>query len=115
MDDQAGHIIGHAGSGLKQVHDISGTKISVSTTITTGFHLITIWGTNCQVGDALTAIGKRMACHHLRSPNKKAKQVKAPSSGNPITTTDMLIVCIDMGACNFSDLPLIDITEIMSI
>ena len=30
-------------------------------------------------------------------------------------TSDMLIVCIDMGACNFSDLPLIDITEIMSI
>ena len=28
---------------------------------------------------------------------------------------DTLVVCIDMGAWNFSDLPLINITEIMSI
>ena len=28
---------------------------------------------------------------------------------------DMPVVCIDTGACNFSDLPLINITEIMSI
>ena len=28
---------------------------------------------------------------------------------------DMLVACIDMGALNFSDLPLINITEIMSI
>ena len=28
---------------------------------------------------------------------------------------DMPVVCIDMGACNFSNLPLINITEIMSI
>ena len=29
-DDQAGHIVGRAGSGLKQVHDISGAKVLVS-------------------------------------------------------------------------------------
>ena len=28
---------------------------------------------------------------------------------------DMLVACIDTGACNSSDLPLINITEIMSI
>ena len=28
---------------------------------------------------------------------------------------DMLVVCIDMGACNFSDLPSINITEVVSI
>ena len=30
-------------------------------------------------------------------------------------TADMLVACIDTGACDFSDLPLINITEIMSI
>ena len=30
-------------------------------------------------------------------------------------SSDTLIACIDTGACNFSDLPLINITEIMSI
>ena len=30
-------------------------------------------------------------------------------------TSDMPVVCIDTGACNFSNLPLINITEIMSI
>ena len=83
-DDQAGHIVGRASSGLKQVHDISGTKVSVSPTVTAGFRLITIQGTDHQVGDALTAIGKRLACCHLHSP-KAAKKVKAPSSGNPTT------------------------------
>ena len=33
-DDQAGHVVGRAGSGLKQVHDISGAKVSVSPTVT---------------------------------------------------------------------------------
>ena len=84
MDDQAGHVVGCAGSGLKQVHDISGTKVSVSPTVTAGFRLVTIRGTNRQVGDALTAISKRLARRCLRSP-KTAKKVKAPSSGDPIT------------------------------
>ena len=42
MDDQAGHVVGHASSGLKQVHNISGTKVSVSPTVTAGFRLVTI-------------------------------------------------------------------------
>ena len=84
MDDQAGHVVGRAGSGLKQVHDISGAKVSVSPTVTAGFRLVTIRGTDRQVGDALTTISKRLACHRLRSP-KAAKKIKAPSSGNPTT------------------------------
>ena len=83
-DDQAGHIVGRANSGLKQVHDISGAKVSVSPTVTAGFRLVTIRGTDRQVGDALTTIGKRLARRHLRSP-KAAKKVKAPSSRNPTT------------------------------
>ena len=86
MDDQAGHVVGRASLGLKQVHDISGTKVSVSPTVTAGFCLVTIRGTDHQVGDALTAIGKRLARRHLCSP-KAAKKVKAPSSGNPTTAT----------------------------
>ena len=74
-DDQAGHVVERTGSGLKQVHDISGAKILVSTTVTAGFHLITIWGTDRQVGDAITAISKSVttsnyyqitACTHVR-------------------------------------------------
>ena len=84
-DDQAGHVVGRAGSGLKQVHDISGAKVSVSTTVTAGFRLVTIRGTDRQVGDAISAIGKRLARRRLCSP-KAAKKVKAPSSGNPTTT-----------------------------
>ena len=30
-------------------------------------------------------------------------------------TVDTLVACIDTGACNFNNLPLINITEIMSI
>ena len=45
-DDQIGHVIGCTGLGLKQVHDISGTKVSVSPTITANCCLITIWGTD---------------------------------------------------------------------
>ena len=85
-DDQAGHVIGCAGLGLKQVHDNSGAKVSVSPTVTAGSHLVTIQGTDRQVGDALTAIGKRLAHCCLRSP-KAAKKVKASSSGNPTTAT----------------------------
>ena len=32
-----------------------------------------------------------------------------------LDNANMLVGCTDMGACNFSDLPLINITEIMSI
>jgi len=85
-DDQAGHVVGRAGSGLKQVHDISGAKVSVSPTVTANCRLVTIRGTDREVGDALTAIGKRLARRRLRSPKKKAKKDKAPSSGNPITS-----------------------------
>ena len=28
---------------------------------------------------------------------------------------DMLVACVDTGACNFSNLPLVNMTEIMSI
>jgi hypothetical protein len=84
-DEMAGHVVGRAGSGLKQIHDISSAKVSVSPTVTAGFRTVTIKGTDREVGDALSAIGKRMARRRLRTPTKKAKKDKAPSSGNLFT------------------------------
>jgi hypothetical protein len=84
-DDQAGHVVGRAGSGLKQIHDISSAKVSVSPTVTAGFRTVSIRGTDREVGDALAAIGKRLARRRLRTPKKKVKKEKAPSSGNPFT------------------------------
>jgi hypothetical protein len=46
IDDKAGHVVGHAGSGLKQVHNILGAKVSLSPTVTANCCLITIWATN---------------------------------------------------------------------
>ena len=40
--------------------------------------------------------------------------LKSENNWNSLSS-DMLIVCIDTGACNFSNLPPINITEIMSI
>jgi hypothetical protein len=79
-DDQAGHVVGRAGSGLKQIHDISSAKVSVSPTVTAGFRTVSIRGTDREVGDALAAIGKRLARRRLRTPKKKVKKEKAPSS-----------------------------------
>jgi hypothetical protein len=84
-DDQAGHVVGRAGSGLKQIHDISSAKVSVSPTVTAGFRTVSIRGTDREVGDALAAIGKRLARRRLRTPKKKVKKEKAPFSGNPFT------------------------------
>jgi len=81
-DDMAGHVVGRAGSGLKQIHDISSAKVSISPTVTAGFRTVSIRGTDREVGDALSAIGKRMARRRLRSTSKKAKKEKAPSSGD---------------------------------
>src|SRR5882757_729463 len=84
-DEMAGHVVGRAGLGLKQIHDISSAKVSVSPTVSAGFRTVSIRGTDREVGDALSAIGKRMARRRLRTTSKKAKKEKAPSSGNPFT------------------------------
>ena len=85
-DNQAGHV-GHAGMGLKQVHDISGAKVSVSPTITANCCLITIQGIDHEVSDALTAIRKRLSQCCLHSSKKKSKKDKAPSPGLKVFTS----------------------------
>ena len=47
-DATAAHIIGHGGKGLKQLHNISGARVSAYT-LTSGLcdeHHVSIWGTN---------------------------------------------------------------------
>jgi len=99
-DEMAGHVVGRAGSGLKQIHDISSAKVSVSPTVSAGFRTVSIRGTDREVGDALSAIGKRMARRRLRTTSKKAKKEKAPSSGNPFTAAllRLRIYCVPI-AC----------------
>jgi KH domain len=82
-DEQAGHVIGHGGTGLKQIHDISHAKITFPPlpTGSTGLRTVTIRGTAREVGDAISAIGKRLARRRIRSP--KVKEKKVPTVTQP--------------------------------
>ena len=66
-----GHIIGRKGTGLCQIHDISHAKMSVSPDLISGVHVVSARGSSCEVGDALTVIGKRLARRRVRTPKKK--------------------------------------------
>ncbi|KAF5379385.1 hypothetical protein D9615_006603 [Tricholomella constricta] len=57
------HIVGSRGRGLKQIHDLSGARVSA---FTMGpdeerQRLVSIKGTDRQIGDALIVLGKRIA------------------------------------------------------
>ena len=58
----AAHIIGKGGKGLKQIHDIAGAQVSAYKVFTSSDeHHISLRGTNLQIGDALSVLGKRIA------------------------------------------------------
>jgi len=62
-DATAAHVIGRGGKGLKQLHDISGARVSAYT-LTSGprdERHVSIRGTDEQISDALVVLGKRMA------------------------------------------------------
>lgn len=81
-DEHAGHVIGRAGTGLRQIHDISHAKVSVSPSASTsGLRAVSIRGTAREVGDALTAIGKRLGRRRIRNPRTGKK--KAPPQASP--------------------------------
>ena len=82
-DAQAGHLVGRAGTGLRQIHDISHAKLSVSPTIVSGSRVVTIRGSTREVGDATTAIGKRLARRRLRTPRSTKKKTD-PASSPPV-------------------------------
>jgi KH domain len=82
-DVQTGHIVGRAGTGLRQIHDLSHAKLSVSPTVISGSRAVTIRGSDREVGDAITAIGKRLARRRLRTPRSTKKKTD-PASSPPV-------------------------------
>jgi hypothetical protein len=79
-DEQAGHVVGRAGTGLRQIHDISNAKVSVAPPSgSSGFRSVTIRGTAREVGDAISAIGKRLARRRIRTPKTQTQKEKKES------------------------------------
>src|SRR5258708_5961197 len=65
-DAVAGHVIGHAGTGLHQIHDFSHAKVAMSSHVgPSASHAITIRGSPHKVGDALIAVGCRIMKRHI--------------------------------------------------
>ena len=80
-----GHVVGRGGRGLKQVTDISSAQVSAFTqeVDNRSERLVSIRGTDKQIGDALVVLGKRIARKSVSVPKKK-KRSTAPSG--PVTT-----------------------------
>jgi len=70
-----GHVVGCSGCGLKQVTDISSAWVSTFTqeVDSCSEHLVSIWGTDKQLGDALVVLGKQITCKRVSAPKKKKK------------------------------------------
>ena len=80
-DDLVGHVVGRGGRGLKQVADISSARVLVHSQEIDGHweRLVSIQGTDKQLGDALVVLGKRIAWKRMTVPKKK-KGGSAPSA-----------------------------------
>jgi len=79
-EDLMGHVVGRGGRGLKQVTDISSARVLAFTQEVDGRseRLVSIWGTDKQISDALVVLGKRIARKRVSAPKKK-KYGTAPS------------------------------------
>jgi len=79
-EDLMGHVVGRGSCGLKQVTDISSAWVSTFTQEVDGRseRLVSIRGTDKQLGDALVVLGKRIARKRMSAPKKKKKGT-APS------------------------------------
>jgi len=79
-EDLMEHVVGCGGRGLKQVTDISSARVFTFTQEVDGCleHLISIWGTDKQLGDALVMLEKRIVHKRVSAPKKKKKGT-APS------------------------------------
>ena len=81
-DATAAHVIGQGGKGLKQLHDISGARVSAYT-LTSGprdERHVSIRGTDEQIGDALVVLGKRLARKRIHAPKSKKTVAASPST-----------------------------------
>jgi len=74
-EDLMGYVVGCSSCGLKQVTDISSAWVSVFTQEVDGHseRLVSIWGTDKQLGDALVVLGKQIAYKCVSAPKKKKK------------------------------------------
>ena len=83
-DDLVGHMVGRGGRGLKQVADISSAHISVhSQEINSHWeHLVSIQGTDKQLGDALVVLGKQIAQKCVTVSKKKKDGLASSGLGN---------------------------------
>ena len=72
-DDLVGHVVGRGRRGLKQVADISSARVSVHSQEIDGHWecLVSIRGTDKQLGDALVVLGKRIARKRMTVLKKK--------------------------------------------
>ncbi|KAJ7505693.1 hypothetical protein B0H11DRAFT_2186409 [Mycena galericulata] len=71
-----GHIVGRGGKGLHQAHDVSGAQLrAYADKALPSERRVSIRGTDQQVGEALIALGKRLAsasCESVFGPRRRA-------------------------------------------
>ncbi|KAG6871675.1 hypothetical protein C0992_010515, partial [Termitomyces sp. T32_za158] len=90
------HVVGHQGRGLKQAHDLSGSRLAAFTVGLAGSEgrrFVTIRGTDQQIGEALVVLGKCIAKKRVHAPRKQqsgnaalAVAAPAPSRANALST-----------------------------
>ncbi|KAG6883772.1 hypothetical protein C0995_011608 [Termitomyces sp. Mi166 len=87
-DSLVSHVIGHQGRGLKQAHDLSGSRLAafaVGPAGNEGRRFVTIRGTDQQIGEALVVIGKRIAKRRVRTAEAEDWQLCAePDTTSPL-------------------------------
>jgi len=83
-DDLVGHVVGRGGRGLKQVADISSARVSVHSQEINGHweRLVSIRGTDKQLGNALVVLGKRIVWKRVTVPKKKKEGLASTGLGN---------------------------------
>ena len=85
-DSLVTHVVSHQGRGLKQAHDLSGSRLAafmVGPAGGEGRRFVTIRGTDQQIGEALVIFGKRIAKKRVRAPRKQRSGNAAPAVAAP--------------------------------
>ncbi|KAG6894067.1 hypothetical protein C0995_015081 [Termitomyces sp. Mi166 len=85
-DSLVSHVIGHQGQGLKQAHDLSGSRLAtfaVGPAGNKGRWFVTIRGTDQQIGEALVVIEKRIGKHRVHAPRKQKTGNSVPAVAAP--------------------------------
>ena len=84
----AGHVVGKAGKGLKQIHDISGARVTAYEVATSPDERhLSLRGTDTQISDALSVLGKRLARKRVHYPKKKPAVPASTTTAPPPSST----------------------------